>query len=308
MYIESYKKLTVWQKSMELAREIYRATGKLPPSEAYGLISQMRRSSVSIPSNIAEGYKRGGLAEYIKFLGISEASAAELETQVILTKDLFSNIDFTVCENLLLEVQKMLVVMIGRLRSKNPLTAKSLKLKAKSAFTIVELLVAMSIFTIGIVIATGSFVRALRTQRALTHLMSINSNASLVLEQMAREIRTGYDFTVNGGSVLCAEGGEELGFTNAKGNAVTYKKSGEEILRQECPGDDCSLSIFSPLTASDAAVKRICFIENQPDPSVDPWRLTIVLETGSSRPDLAANFINLQTTISSRVLPSDIAP
>ena len=172
----------------------------------------------------------------------------------------------------------------------------------------VELLVAMSIFTIGIVIAVGSFVRALQTQRALTHLMSVNSNTSLVLEQMAREIRTGYNFAVNSESASCAEGGEELEFINAKGNAVAYKKSGEEITRQECQGSDCSSSNFSPFTASDVAFKKVCFIKIQPNPSIDPWRLSMVLETGSSRPELAANFINLQTTISSRVLPSDIAP
>jgi len=180
--------------------------------------------------------------------------------------------------------------------------------KSRAGFTVVELLVAMSIFTIGIVIAVGSFVRALRTQRSLTHLMSVNSNASLVLEQMAREIRTGYDFTVDVGSGSCALGGEEMGFTNSKGNAVVYKKSGESVERQECRGSDCSASVSSPLTASDVAVRKICFIKIQPDPSVDPWRLTIVLETGSSRRDLTANFANIQTTVSSRVLPSDIAP
>ena len=78
----------------------------------------MRRAVVSIPSNIAEGYKRRTLGEYVHFLGIADASTAELETQVIITKDLYKNIDFTKAESLLEEVQKMLIVMIKKLNAK----------------------------------------------------------------------------------------------------------------------------------------------------------------------------------------------
>jgi four helix bundle protein len=118
MYVESYKQLEVWKRSIELVKEIYKVTEDFPKSEMYGLVSQMRRAAVSIPSNIAEGYKRKNLGEYIQFLSIADASAAELETQIIISKDLYSNINFSKTESLLEEVQKMLVVIIRKLNAK----------------------------------------------------------------------------------------------------------------------------------------------------------------------------------------------
>jgi len=118
MYIESYKQLEVWRRSIELVKEMYKITAQFPKHELYGLVSQMRRAAVSIPSNIAEGYKRRNLGEYIQFLSITDASAAELETQIIISKDLYQNIDFSKAESLLEEIQKMLVVMIRKLNAK----------------------------------------------------------------------------------------------------------------------------------------------------------------------------------------------
>lgn len=118
MYLESYKQLEVWKRSIELVKEIYKVTGQFSKSELYGLISQMRRAVISIPSNIAEGYKRRNLGEYVQFLSIADASAAELETQIIISKDLYPKIDFSKAESLLEEVQKMLFVIIKKLNAK----------------------------------------------------------------------------------------------------------------------------------------------------------------------------------------------
>ena len=118
MYLESYKQLVVWQKSIELVKEVYKLTDNFPKSELYGLISQMRRCAVSVPSNIAEGYKRRNLGEYIQFLSIADASAAELETQIIIAKDLYLKLDFRKAESLLEEVQKMLITIIKKLAAK----------------------------------------------------------------------------------------------------------------------------------------------------------------------------------------------
>ena len=85
--IQSYKDLIVYQKSYKLSLEIYKATKKFPSSEIYGLVSQMRRSAVSIPCNTAEGYRRGR-KEYVQFLRIAQGSCSELETQISLSKDL----------------------------------------------------------------------------------------------------------------------------------------------------------------------------------------------------------------------------
>lgn len=111
-----YKELKVWQKSMLLVEEIYRATKKLPKSEIYGLATQMQRAAVAIPSNIAEGSKRGHRAEYIQFLSIANGSAGELETQIDLLKRLYPSIDILKAENLLEEVLKMLHALIRKLK------------------------------------------------------------------------------------------------------------------------------------------------------------------------------------------------
>lgn len=82
--MNSYKELTVYQKSVDLCVEIYKSTEKFPKSELYGLTSQIRRCCIAIPSNIAEGQRRGHKAEYIQFLRISFGSGAELETQLLI--------------------------------------------------------------------------------------------------------------------------------------------------------------------------------------------------------------------------------
>lgn len=118
MYVASYKELIVWQKSMLLAKHVYRLTEELPKIERYGLVSQMRRSAVSIPSNIAEGWKRKGLGEYLYFLSVADGSAAELETQILLVRDIYPRFDAASVSSGLEEVQKMLITMIKKLKEK----------------------------------------------------------------------------------------------------------------------------------------------------------------------------------------------
>ena len=117
--MNSYKELIVWQKSFSLVREIYILTEKFPKSEIYGLYSQMRRSAVSIPSNIAEGYCRGSRKEFSQFLNIAFASGAELETQIMLAKSLkfVKDEDAEKAEALLSEAMKMLNVLMKKLRN-----------------------------------------------------------------------------------------------------------------------------------------------------------------------------------------------
>jgi four helix bundle protein len=117
--MQSYKDLIVWQKSIELAKEIYSITNSFPKSEIYGLVSQMRRSVISISSNIAEGYCRGSRKEYAQFINISFGSGAELETQIILSKSFnFVEIqNYKKAELLLEEIMKMLNVLLKKLKS-----------------------------------------------------------------------------------------------------------------------------------------------------------------------------------------------
>ena len=84
----SFKDLLVWQKGMALAKGIYGITRSFPHEEKFGLVSQMRRAAVSIPSNIAEGQARHTTKEFIQFISHAEGSVAELETQLMLAADL----------------------------------------------------------------------------------------------------------------------------------------------------------------------------------------------------------------------------
>jgi len=121
--IHSYKELIVWQKSMDLAVAVYELTKNYPKEEVYGLTSQMRRCSVSIPSNIAEGRYRGTKKDYAKFLRIAYSSGAELETQINLSKRLPKTklLNFSKADSLLSEVMRMLNSMI-RTMTPNKLT------------------------------------------------------------------------------------------------------------------------------------------------------------------------------------------
>ena len=86
--IRSFRDLRVWRKGMELVKEVYQATKNFPKAEQFGLSSQMRRSAISVPSNIAEGFRRRYNKEQKQFLNISLGSCAELETQVIISREL----------------------------------------------------------------------------------------------------------------------------------------------------------------------------------------------------------------------------
>jgi four helix bundle protein len=114
----TFKDLIVWQKSIELAKAIYKITGQFPKSETYGLASQMQRCSIGIASDIAEGYGRNHRPEFVQFLGIAYGSCLELETQIIIAKSIYPQINYSQAESLLLEVQKMIIKMIQSLRNK----------------------------------------------------------------------------------------------------------------------------------------------------------------------------------------------
>ena len=118
MAIRSYKDLMVWQRSMDLVESIYRITDKLPAKEQWGLVSQMRRAAVSVPSNIAEGYGRQSSGNYIQFLSISRGSLLELETQLELCIRLqyFTRIDSEKILNETMEINKMLTSLISKIK------------------------------------------------------------------------------------------------------------------------------------------------------------------------------------------------
>ena len=115
--VTTYKELIVWQKSIELVIEIYNLTRSFPKSEIYGLTSQLRRAAISIPSNIAEGSRRGTKRDYCHFLSIAFGSGAEVETQLEIAKKLPETDDLIYgnVSILLDSIMRMLNVMIKKL-------------------------------------------------------------------------------------------------------------------------------------------------------------------------------------------------
>lgn len=119
--INSFKDLLVWQKGIELVKEVYVAIREIPQEELFGLTSQIKRSAISVPSNIAEGWGRNSTLSYINFLKISRGSLFELETQLIIAKELnFINIDaLEKIDKLIFELSKMLNSLIKSIKNKS---------------------------------------------------------------------------------------------------------------------------------------------------------------------------------------------
>lgn len=117
--MRDFRQIRVWVKAHELALEIYRTTASFPREELYGLTSQMRRSSASIPANIAEGYGRGGNAELARFLQMGMGSAYEVEYHALLARDLFlvDAIAYERLQNRIVEVKRMLAALLVKVRS-----------------------------------------------------------------------------------------------------------------------------------------------------------------------------------------------
>jgi four helix bundle protein len=115
--MKSYRDLIVWQKSMSLVTLIYKLVAQFPDNERYGLTSQIKRSAISIPSNIAEGYGRNYRKDYLRFLQIARGSLFENQTQleIALNLDFLKEIELQEIKELSLEVEKMLNSLIKKL-------------------------------------------------------------------------------------------------------------------------------------------------------------------------------------------------
>jgi four helix bundle protein len=117
--MRNFKQLEVWQKSIDLTIMVYGLTRQLPDSERFGLITQMNRSAVSVPSNIAEGSSRSSEKDYRRFLEIALGSIFELETQLIITQklNLLPTNAFEECNELIQKIQMMLYGLMRKLNS-----------------------------------------------------------------------------------------------------------------------------------------------------------------------------------------------
>jgi four helix bundle protein len=116
---ESFKDLVVWQRAVQLSLEIYKLTATFPDLERFGLTNQLRRASVSVASNIAEGYGKSSRGEYLSFLGHARGSNGEIQTQLVISTGLGfgSQESLRLAESLSDEVGRMLVAMMKKLKS-----------------------------------------------------------------------------------------------------------------------------------------------------------------------------------------------
>jgi four helix bundle protein len=118
MRMASFKDLIVWQKAIQLSSEIYRLTASFPSSEQFGLTNQMRRASVSVASNIAEGNGRSTKGEYVLFLGHARGSNCELQTQLTIASNLgfCRKQEHEAADNLSAEISRMLNALMNKLK------------------------------------------------------------------------------------------------------------------------------------------------------------------------------------------------
>jgi four helix bundle protein len=115
---DSFKDLVVWQRAVQMSLEIYKLTASFPASERFGLTNQLRRASVSVASNIAEGYGKSSKGEYLSFLGHARGSNGEVQTQLVISQGLGFGSEDSLhhAESLSNEVGRMLVVMMKKLK------------------------------------------------------------------------------------------------------------------------------------------------------------------------------------------------
>ena len=114
--MRSHHNLNVWKQAMALVKNIYKITSTFPASEIYGLTNQIRRSAVSIPSNIAEGAARSGNKEFLKFLFIARGSLSELETQLLIASEL-GYIQESENQNIISEIEEIFGLLGGLIKS-----------------------------------------------------------------------------------------------------------------------------------------------------------------------------------------------
>lgn len=166
-------------------------------------------------------------------------------------------------------------------------------------FTIVELLIAITLFTVLLGITSGVFIQSLRSQRNLTAFIAANSNASLTIEQITREARTGKDFCVNENDGCRTDAGvyKEIIFTNAKNEKVKYELGGKSVMR--------SLNSQTPIpvTADNVDIQTLSFYidGNQPGDGKNS-RITMALKVSAAGLPFSESVINLQTTVTPRTL------
>lgn len=156
-------------------------------------------------------------------------------------------------------------------------------------FTLVELLVAVTVFSTAITVAAGIFVGGMRTQYQLIREIGVNNSVNLALEQLARDVRTGYLFST---------GGDTLQFSGRGDRAIVYRKSDTRLVRSVGGAGEESV------TSDNVEIVRLVFsIGTRSDALCDPWAVTVLMDV---RPRGSSAITMVQTTVASRILPADL--
>ncbi|MEK7169632.1 MAG: prepilin-type N-terminal cleavage/methylation domain-containing protein [Patescibacteria group bacterium] len=184
----------------------------------------------------------------------------------------------------------------------------SARARSLTGFTLVELIVAIAVFLSVVTVASGIFIRSFRTQRLVTDMMAIQSNSSLALEQIMREIRLGYDFEICNLGTCSPDPaggfGDSLKFTRIRGAtpvSVIYEWDQTNFGVKRTEGTS-----FSLLTASGVKVNKLSFYLFPRTDILAPWRISLFMNVGSRTESAPENTVNLETTVSARILPSEI--
>lgn len=182
-------------------------------------------------------------------------------------------------------------------KSKNNRLASERTLVAKRGFSLIELLVSLGLFSVIVSVATGTYTRAIRAQRQIAVLIAAENNMSLALEQMAREIRTGYYFC-DDLNTTCAQFSNEIQFISAAGETVDYRLTDGAIER----GVGGS---FQKITGEKAAIQYLNFsLKGNKSGDGAPPRITISAGVSPNQPGAIPTVLRLQTTVSARRLDS----
>lgn len=173
------------------------------------------------------------------------------------------------------------------------------KQNKEKGFTLIELVVAMTLFIVASTIISGIFIRSIRTQRQANHLTVLNSDSSLVIERINREVREGFDFSDPSTTDTCSDTLTFERTINGSTKEISYTLMDNNIQRKEGSG-----GTFQTLNSSEVNIDDLCFILTQ-ETEDEPWRITMSMTAGSVDPNI--NYTsNIQTTISARSLPGDI--
>ncbi len=181
-------------------------------------------------------------------------------------------------------------------------------IKDNGGFTILELMVALTVFSIAMSIISGLFIQTLHTQKILAAAIESSSNTSLMLEQLSREIRLGYNFTTSTNSCgpLLTDFSSGIAFRRFRGAGTAvvvyeWNKTSSTLARTE------EMGATAEVTSENVMANRICFRVTQNGSAGNPWLITIVGNISPRNLGVEGRGANLETTISSRVLPSDIS-